>query len=559
MDTTRVLIAIILSLVLIVAYQELVVKRMYPPHPEHELATATAVKTPAAAASAAATAPTAKATAQAAAPAVAAGAMVPAGPPVTARDITVDAPLYKAVISTRGGRITSFLLKKYKETAARNSPLYQMIPPNAAGNLPLGLLLSRGGKLATDANLNYSSGAPGTIAVPAGGSSTLDLTAHSADGATITKEITFRAGSYAITMHAAVSGTAVPSAVGLVLSQPLVAHAGYRDVPELQADVSSKVLTEEEKGLKKGVKPVTGPIIFAGFGDRYFLSAYLPETPSSGTLSMSFESGEALARMMFEGTAAITARIYLGPKLLDSLESVNPALNKAINFGWSGILALPFLRVLKLFHYVSSNWGWDIILMTVLVRILFLPLSVKSQRSMMRMQRLQPQMEKIREKFKDDNEKLQREMVDLYKRNHVNPLGGCLPMAVQFPIFIGLYEALLNAVELRHAPFIWWIRDLSAPDCYKVSWMPRLPYVDCHGLPILVIVMGISTFFQQKLTPMSPDPNQQRMMMLMPIFFTVLFVNFPAGLTLYYFASNVLGIVQQLFLNREFKAYAPSA
>jgi YidC/Oxa1 family membrane protein insertase len=360
-------------------------------------------------------------------------------------------------------------------------------------------------------------------------------------------------------MSAAVSGGPAPSALGVALSQPLTAHEGYRDLPELQADVSSKVLTEEEKGLRKGVASVSGPITYAGFGDRYFLSAYLPKHPSSGTLSMSYVGDQALARMMFAGTTTLTARIYLGPKLLTSLEAVDPLLNKAINFGWSGILALPFLRVLRLFHYVSPNYGWDIILLTILVRLLSLPLSIKSQRSMMRMQRLQPQMEKIREKFKDDNERLQREMVDLYRRNHVNPLGGCLPMAVQFPIFIGLYEALLNAVELRHAPFIWWIRDLSAPDCYKISWMPRLPYMDCHGLPVLVIVMGISTFFQQKMTPTSPDPNQQRMMMLMPIFFTVLFVNFPAGLTLYYFASNVLGIVQQIFLNREFKAYTPSA
>ncbi len=570
MDTTRVLIAVILSLGLIFAYQELVLKRMYPPQAEQARAKPTALATaasapsaPSAVASAAATAsaaaaPAASATA-AAQVAVAMESLQPAGPAAAARDITVEAPLYTAVVSTRGGRITSYLLSKYKETAARDSPQYQMISLATPQNLPMELLVEHGGAVANDARLDYSTSAPDRIVVPAGGESKLELVAKAEDGTTIVKTVTFKADSYALAMNAAVSGGPAPSALGVALSQPLTAHEGYRDLPELQADVSSKVLTEEEKGLKKGVAPVTGPITYAGFGDRYFLTAYLPAKPRSGTLSMSYVGDQALARMMFEGSSTLTTRIYLGPKLLDSLESVEPTLNKAINFGWSGILALPFLRVLKLFHYVSPNYGWDIILLTILVRLLSLPLSIKSQRSMMRMQRLQPQMEKIREKFKDDNERLQREMVDLYKRNHVNPLGGCLPMAVQFPIFIGLYEALLNAVELRHAPFIWWIRDLSAPDCYKLSWMPRLPYMDCHGLPILVIVMGVSTFFQQKMTPTSPDPNQQRMMMLMPIFFTVLFVNFPAGLTLYYFASNVLGIVQQIFLNREFKAYTPSA
>jgi YidC/Oxa1 family membrane protein insertase len=572
LDTTRVLIAVILSLGLIFAYQELVLKRMYPPQAEQTHAKPTALATtatapaPSVVASAAASASIAAARAASATPAAHAvatpipgGSLKPAGPAVAARDITVKTPLYTAVVSTRGGRITSFLLSKYKETAARDSPQYQMIPLATPQNLPMELLVEQGGSVANDTGLNYSSSAPDQITVPAGGQTKLELSARAEDGSTITKTVTFKAGSYALTMSAAISGGPAPSALGVALSQPLTAHKGYRDLPELQADVSSKVLTEEEKGLKKGVAPVTGPITYAGFGDRYFLSAYLPRDPSSGTLSMSYVGDQALALMMFHGISTLTTRIYLGPKLLASLELVDPALNKAINFGWSGILALPFLRVLRVFHYVSPNYGWDIILLTILVRVLSLPLSIKSQRSMMRMQRLQPQMEKIREKFKDDNERLQREMVDLYKRNHVNPLGGCLPMAVQFPIFIGLYEALLNAVELRHAPFIWWIRDLSAPDCYKLSWMPRLPYMDCHGLPILVIVMGVSTFFQQKMTPTSPDPNQQRMMMLMPIFFTVLFVNFPAGLTLYYFASNVLGIVQQIFLNREFKAYTPSA
>jgi len=196
-------------------------------------------------------------------------------------------------------------------------------------------------------------------------------------------------------------------------------------------------------------------------------------------------------------------------------------------------------------------------MLTVAIRGLLLPMSIKSQRSMMRMQRLQPQMERLREKFKDDRERLNREMVDLYKRNHVNPVGGCAPMALQLPIFIGLYYALSSAVELRHVPFIGWIRDLSAPDCLIIPGMPALPFTECGGIPVLVILMGLSTFLQQWMSPQAVDPNQQRMMMMMPIIFTVMLVNFPAGLSLYYLSSNVVGIIQQYVLNREFKQLSP--
>jgi len=193
------------------------------------------------------------------------------------------------------------------------------------------------------------------------------------------------------------------------------------------------------------------------------------------------------------------------------------------------------------------------------VRLVTLPMSIKGQRSMMRMQRLQPQVEKIREKFKDDSERLNREMVDLYKRNHVNPLGGCLPMVIQFPVFIGLYEALLNAVDLRHARFIGWIRDLSAPDCLPIPGMPAIPFTDLHGIPVLVLLMTVTAFVQQWISPRNPDPNQQKMMMYMPLVFSLIFIELPAGLSLYYFASNLLGVVQQFILNREFKQIPPVA
>jgi len=580
LDSSRVLIAVILSLGLIFAYQELVLKRMYPP-PGSQNAEGTAKPTaegelPSANGSGAAQS---AASASIAASSAAGGASIAGAPSAAStaitrlapaqaltaaksgaapRSITIDTSLYTATVTTLGARLSSFTLKRYNASAAPGSGPYQMVPQKDA-RYPLGVTLAREGKLANDSALEYTCAGPAAIDVAGTGTATVDCVATAADGTRIDKALEFHGESYAFALNVGVSGGPKLDGIGLAMSEPMAAHEGYRDVPAVQAYVQGKVISDYESTLKKGAPAAAGKITYAGFGDRYFLAAYLPRNPSEGVLSIALEPGDnAFARILFGPSATLSAEVYMGPKLLEALETVDPALNKSIDFGYSGIIALPFLRVLKLFHLIAPNWGWDIVLLTLALRVLLLPMSIKSQRSMMKMQRLSPQMEKIREKFKDDSERQQKEMVDLYKRNHVNPVGGCLPMAIQFPVFIGLYEALLNSVELRHAPFILWIRDLSAPDCLPLSWMPQIPFMTCHGLPVLVLLMGASTFLQQWMSPTSPDPNQQRMMMLTPIIFTVMFVNFPAGLSLYYFASNVLGVVQQVFLNREFKAYSPA-
>jgi len=555
LDTTRLLLAVILSLGLIFIYQELVMKRMAPPPNQRQaqnLAQSSNSTVPSGAAS-----PAESAQPNPAEPVVTnalpASSLKPAAPLSTERLLTIETDQYVAQLTTHGARIKSFRLKQYRETAAADSGSYEMVPQTGDFVLPLGAIIARGDQVLNDSGLDYSTSAPDQTNLAADEGGKVVLEAHAEDGTTITKTLNFHGDSYAFTTDLSITGGPKNDAIGLALSQPLNPHLGYYDIPELQADVTGKVMNEAEKALRKGVAPVFGNIIYAGFGDRYFLTAYLPANAGSGTLTMTFAGNQALARMLYPGIDHLSTRVYMGPKQLEALEAVDPALQKSIDFGWSGILAIIFLRALKLFHRIAPNYGWDIILVTVLLRLLTLPISIRSQRSMMRMQRLQPQITRLRERFKDDQERQQREMVDLYKRNHVNPIGGCLPMLLQLPIFIGLYEALLNSVELRHAPFIWWIRDLSAPDCFPVSWMPQVPFMHCHGIPVLVLAMGASTFFQQWMTPTSPDPNQQRMMMLTPLIFTIMFVNFPAGLSLYYFASNVLGVVQQVFLNREFK------
>jgi YidC/Oxa1 family membrane protein insertase len=472
--------------------------------------------------------------------------------------VKVDTDLYEAVLSSRGARLMSFRLKKYRETDAATSPLYQMV--RRGERLPIGMVVARGEARIDDHDVEYATEGPKEISVTSTNPAEVVFTATTPDGLKLTKTFDFADASYVFNVKAsavAVNGAA-PSAVGLTMSQPLTALPGFRDYPTLQSDVQGKVQSEAEKALTKGVPPVSGKITFAGFGDRYFLSVFLPQKPSDGTLAMGYRGDEADAIISFDGASQVATQVYMGPKELDVLEAANPALSKAIDFGLWGVIALPFLRALRMFYQIAPNYGVAIILLTVIVRLLVLPMSIKGQRSMMRMQRLQPQVEKIREKFKDDKERLNKEMVELYKRNHVNPMGGCLPMVIQLPVFFGLYYALLNAIELRQAPFIGWIKDLSAPDCLPIKGMPAIPFTDLHGIPVLVMLMTVTALAQQWMTPRNPDPSQQKMMMYMPVVFSLIFLELPAGLSLYYFASNLLGVAQQFILNREFKQYSPA-
>jgi YidC/Oxa1 family membrane protein insertase len=573
LDSSRVLLAVILSIVLVVAYQELVLKRFFPAPTQQQQQAAEQAKAAKAAQGNALGSGDAVGTlnnstaAPGAVGSVAAtrgpqsAAMTPSMALVPERTIEVDSDFYVAVFTTRGARLKSFVLTRYRQAAAKGSPPYEMVQVQPGGHLPLGVVMTREGQVIDDSEISYDTNSPAKIQPAAGAGATATFVAKNPDGTSITKSFTFKPSSYVFSMDVAVAGGPPLKQLGVSMSQPLKAHEGYYDIPELQADVADKVITHNEKSMKS-LKPEdatrTGPITYAGFGDQYFLAVFMPVDPKIGSLVMAYAGDEAIAQLLFDDTTRTRDDIYMGPKLLEALEGVNPALHKAIDFGWAGILAIIFLRVLKLFHYVAPNYGVDIILLTVALRVALLPISIRSQRSMMKMQRLQPQIQRLRDKLKDNNEQLQKEMVDLYKRNHVNPLGGCAPMALQLPIFIGMYEALRNSVELRHAPFLGWINDLSTPDCLHISWMPQLPLTHCHGLPVLVLLMGLTSFLQQYMTPTTPDPNQQRMMMLTPLIFTVMLINFPAGLALYYFSSNLLGVIQQYFLNREFQQYTPA-
>jgi YidC/Oxa1 family membrane protein insertase len=240
--------------------------------------------------------------------------------------------------------------------------------------------------------------------------------------------------------------------------------------------------------------------------------------------------------------------VFYGPRDLDVLEPLGHGLAEAVDFGWFDIIAKPMLAALKAIYSVVGNYGVAIIIITILVKLLFWPLTAKSYKSMKQMQKLQPQIKKLREKYKDDKQRMNQEVMQMYKTYKVNPMGGCLPMLVQIPVFIAFYKVLYGSIELRHAPFMLWINDLSAPD--RLFPDLGIPYVG--GIPVLTLLMGASMFLQQKMTPATMgDPTQQKMMMLMPIVFTFIFIQFPAGLVLYWLVNNLLSIGQQYYTNQK--------
>ena len=242
-------------------------------------------------------------------------------------------------------------------------------------------------------------------------------------------------------------------------------------------------------------------------------------------------------------TGQFTSRFYAGPKNQTRLEAIAPNLNLTVDYGFLWWLAIPIFHLLKWLHGVVGNWGVSIILLTLIIKLVLFPLSAASYRSMANMRRVGPQMKRMQERYAGDRQKLSQEMMSLYKKEKINPLGGCLPMVLQMPVFISLYWVLFESVELRQAPFFFWIRDLSVMDPYFV-------------LPIL---MGGSMFLTQTLNPPVPDPMQARIMKFMPVMFTAMFLFFPAGLVLYWLVNNLLSLAQQWFITRQIEGAANAA
>jgi YidC/Oxa1 family membrane protein insertase len=310
-------------------------------------------------------------------------------------------------------------------------------------------------------------------------------------------------------------------------------------------------------GAKDGeVVELPGEIDWAGVQTPYFLSAIFPDQPTAASSRfVPVENGKLGTVQLFYAPVSLPPgqqasrvyRGYLGPKVPEILEAFAPTAVSSIDLGWSVIAPMTraFSWALAVLYSFIPNYGWAIIVLTILVRLVMAPLTMKQMKSMERMRKIQPRVKEIQEKHKDDRQKQSEAMMALYRQEGVNPLGGCFPMLLQLPVFIGLFYALRSSIQLRHAPWIAWIDDLSAPDL-----LFTLPGVD-FPVRVLPILMGASMYFQQKLTPMQMDPAQARMMLIMmPGMMLLISYTFPSGLVLYWMMSNVLAIAHQLWIGR---------
>jgi len=385
---------------------------------------------------------------------------------------------------------------------------------------------------------------------------------HSPEGIKVTQQMIFHADSYRIDINLQMANLSSQVAEG----RPTLVWAGKLPPPASGGGMAcipgsnggsgaaiapftalvKKELQEVELGdLKGGEKRFAEQVQWGGFQDQYFLAALIPQKMDGTELILKKISDTAAELRMAGPKASLSPGtqfsqsylMFLGPKDHDILKAFGQDLDKALDFGWFDIVAKPMLWAMKFSYQYLGNYGLAIIILTILIKIIFFYPTHLSMRSMSEMKKLQPEMAKMREKYKDDKEKMNKELMELYRRYKVNPMSGCLPMAIQIPVFFALYKVLLYTIELRHAPFYWWIQDLSAADPYYIS-------------PIL---MGGSMFVQQWMTPTTGDPTQAKMMLIMPVVFTFMFLSFPTGLVIYWFFSNLLSIGQQLYMNRKTK------
>lgn len=444
--------------------------------------------------------------------------------------------LYRAVVTSGGGRLASFGLFNYRTDIDPSSPPLDMVDSNGA--LPLALYWrGKDGKLHDDRGVNYQ------LTVGSGGLD-VTMTGRSPSGLQLTKRLMAAPDSYLLDYEASVEGAA-ELGVAWTRRAAETNRFGRREGPVALID------GELEQYMVDSLdEPEThdGQVAWAGYSGHYFLAAFCaPEAVQARFTALSNgEVGESLLWSAAPG-GTVSYKLFVGPKSLHMLEEVGFGLGEAIDLGWFTVIARPLLELLLFFNSLTGNFGVAILLLTVGVRVVFYPVNKKQATAMKAMQRIQPELKKIQAKFKDDRERLNKEMMDLYKRHKVNPLAGCFPMLLQLPVFIGLYNALLSTIELRHSPFLGWITDLSQPDRLGAL---AIPFVHPPGIPVMTLLMGASMVLQQRMTPQMGDPTQQRMMMFMPVIFTVMFVNFPSGLVLYWLTNNILSIAQQYMNSR---------
>jgi len=472
-------------------------------------------------------------------------AVAPVGIPktVSAADVTVETEHYSAVFSGVGASLKSLTLRGFRETNKPGAVQVKLLA-NADPSLPS--FSTRGVGFALSAQASYSSSVS-SLKVLTGEKKQLVFTYVDAQGFVVRKTYGFDGNGYGITLETQLVNNSSAPIVGsfqhLITSpfDPPQNDGRYETYgSSLYADGS--LHTDAPKNVASATKKYDKGVTWAAINDKYFLSALLAVNNSIASVELKkgatgyLESDITTPAFSAAPGQAVTVahKLFIGPKEIDILKAQGSSLEQSLDLGWFSALAKPMLYSLKFFYRYVGNYGIAIIIITVILKIIFFPLTHKSYKSMKEMGKLQPKMAALKEKYKNDKDAMNRAVMELYRDHKVNPLGGCLPMVVQIPVFFALYKALMFSIELRHAPFMLWITDLSDKDPYYVT----------------PVIMGVTMFIQQKMTPSNMDEMQQKIMLGLPVIFTFMFLSFPSGLVLYWLINNILTIGQQAYINK---------
>ncbi len=469
--------------------------------------------------------------------------------------VTVETDLFSIRIDTTGGDLRQVDLRDYSATTAPDSPRFRLMNDS----LP-NLFIMQSGLRAKDTSepthhVEYSVSQPTWRMGDGADTLQVPLVWRSPEGVEVIKRYTFHRGSYLVDVEHIVNNNSGSDWQGRQyrqLQRTQVAETGQSTF--IYTYMGGVIYSPEEKYEKIKFEDMLEADLdrtitdgWAAMLQHYFLGALIPETGiaehyytktlsnSRYVIGLISPSWHTVAN---GDTGVFSTRLFVGPKLQDEMREVAPGLELTVDYGLLTVLAQPLFWLLKTIHGFVGNWGWAIVLVTLIIKLVFYKLSETSYRSMANMRKMTPRLQSLKERYKDDRQKLNQAMMELYKKEKINPLGGCLPILVQIPVFIALYWMLLESVELRQAPFMLWIQDMSSPDPYYI-------------LPLL---MGITMFIQQKLNPAPLDPVQAKVMMVLPVVFTVFFAFFPSGLVLYWVVNNTLSIAQQWVITRRVEA-----
>lgn len=554
MDNQRLLLFVALSVIVALLWQAW--QRDYGPHPtppapvqQAPVAKPGKASPPMPSAADIPTAPATTAAAKAAAPPKATDLLSSSGHVVVRTDV------YRVVIDTTGGDLREVDLLKYPVSIDKPKQPIALLYDHSNGLFVAqsGLLASAGN--APDHHAIFRAAETAYELAPGQQELQVPLTWTGPNGVLVRKIYTFKRDSYVIGFEQRVTNNSKQTWTGrqyrqLQRTPPKSSGGHFRRAFDGAGYYSPDTKFEKIKFSAMEKAPLSGNYAggWVAMIEHYFLGAWIPQAKQvNHYYTKALPGGRYLIGLISPdktiapgASAEFSSRLFVGPKLQDVLPKVAPKLELTVDYGWLTVVAQPLFWLLKWFHTVVGNWGVAIILLTVLIKLVFFKLSETSYRSMANMRKMGPRMKALRDRYGDDKQRLNQAMMEIYKKEKINPLGGCLPIVVQIPVFIALYWVLLGSVELRQAPFIFWIHDLSAKDPYYV--MP--------------IVMGITMVIQQRLNPAPPDPLQAKVMMFLPIVFTSMFLFFPAGLVLYWLVNNILSVAQQWYITRKIEKAA---